>query len=277
MKAAIVVGTRDEAIHSYFSSRQEAAIPSGYRGKQNGTFSSVKLFCFDAKSGGPEAFREYALKISLDYDAVACMVSSTDYDFVEGCENIFFVAFFQTPPWRANFPNFFSNHIKSWMKNFIFLAKAGVDQKKKIMLLLPANVFQSPETTTIAQQLRDMACETTFIRTLQNFYSEISSRRSPKRKGCSGADVFFVDEKNRFFQFGPELHAEAEEAPPHNFFCRAGKYVRFGILIGDTRHFNVSEEKPKDRICVKLIACHGSPQVYGPSSHLNVFPNGYIE
>ena len=277
MKAAIVVGSRNEQVRAYFSSRQEAAIPNTYRGKENGTFSSVKLYCFDPENAEAETFRDYVLSIALDYDAVACMVCSTDYDWVEGCENVFFVAFFQTPPWNGNLPNFFSSHIRSWMKNFIYLAGAGIDQKKKIMLLLPKNAFQSPETTSVAQQLKDKACDSTFIRTLQSYYSAMSSRRSPKRKGCSGSDVFFVDDKKHFFQFGDEEHAEAEENSPHNFYCRAGKYLRFGVLIGDKRHFNVSEEKPKDRIHVELAGCHGEPRIYGPKPHLNIFPNGYIE
>ncbi|WP_155773937.1 hypothetical protein [Rhodovulum sp. MB263] len=277
MKAAIVVGTNDPEIQNYFDDRQEAAIPKAYREGSGLAFSSLKVFRFDPHNKDGLSYREYVVRVSQRYDAVACVVGVDVYDWVDGCENLFFTTFFNFPGWQPNYQNFFSKHFSSWLKNFSEIAKAGGSQKQRTMLLLPVTAFDADELRALPRLLKDHATEGRFIRILQSYFASVGGRQTPKRKGGGDATKFYVDDRRHFFQLGLEEHAEAGELPPHDFFCRAGKFIRFGISIKDKRHFNVTEEKPKDRIHIRLKNCHGQEDDYGPKTHLNIFPNGHIE
>lgn len=277
MKAAIIIGTNNPDIQQYFDNRQEAAIPKAYREGNGLAFTALKLFRFDPLNKRGESYREYVLGVAQRYDAVACVVGDDAYDWVDGCDKIFFTTFFSFPGWRANYQNFFSKHFSSWMKNFSEIAKAGGNQKQRTMLLLPVNAFDAEELRELPKALKNHATEGRFIRILQSYFASMGGRQNPKRKGGGDESKFYVDDQRHFFQLGLEEHAEAGELPPHDFFCRAGKFLRFGISIKDKRHFNVTEERPKDRIHVSLENCHGEMDRYGPKTHLNIFPNGHIE
>ncbi len=86
-----------------------------------------------------------------------------------------------------------------------------------------------------------------------------------------------VDDRARFFKFGPEQHARFATGDPHRPFCAFNADFRFGNRIDSTRHYNVSESKG-DRTTIEgeFDDCHDARVTVPRTTHLNMFSNDYF-
>lgn len=278
MKIKVVIVSSDSRVVDYFEKRSEAAIPQTLRSSPRRNSKNVYDFSisvFDPRKG--DSLIDFVASTSERYDGVVCLVESSDYKLVSECGNSLFVCYFSLSFQIRSVQNYFSHVLNNFLRKFIFYLEEFVNGRNKQVFLLPVNSFQSPELKQFNAFMREEVNCADFKRRIQIFLSHMSSRKTPKRKEQNPKYKYFRDDCRYFFQYGHEEHSIAEDGSDHLTSCKLEKFFKFGARIGDNRHYNLSKEKNTSQVCDIFFSCHGKAKIkYGPRSHLNVFPNGFI-
>jgi hypothetical protein len=148
------------------------------------------------------------------------------------------------------------------------------DQKYRKLLILPLRNFCADELRELHALFRNgVRPDGEFHNSIDLLLRTLRSRQRPK-VGTTYQTIYIVDDKERFFEYGKEIHGKLETSvPPHDHLCAVTGIYRFGKRYDVDRHFNVSTQAKT--ISGVFEDCHGVSAKRAPCSHLNMFPNDF--
>ncbi len=269
MKFAILVIANDADVLSFFDRLKAAAVPKEVsKGKHR---FSVSVKGGDASD---QDVTDWLLKAFEKHDAVGILTETgLPFQFLASCPAVFRLDFCSYTA-KTNMKNYFGHHLKRWLRNLIFLTEQFNDGKLIKCLLLPRQSFNAPELEKLFEVCATQTGEGEFGNKLQAQLKSIRDRSTPKKKK-SGQRHFLKDDNGRFFELAKEKHGQSETtSPPHNSECFLTATARFGVSIDREIHFNVSEEARQ--ISGEFVDCHNAKVNVAATSHINMFPNGFI-
>jgi hypothetical protein len=174
----------------------------------------------------------------------------------------------------GNFSNMLARNISITLREFAAFSKYFDAMKYQQLCLLPFDIFRAHEFNVLCNLLA--TGDKHFISMLPNIFSEFKRRQQPKRTGRS-PKIYYVDDTQLFFIYGPEKHSRVEVAePPHSSYCALNSDFRYGRRYDPERHFNVSLETDKSVFTRNFTGCHGQAQGPAATTHFNIFPNGFV-
>ena len=269
MKFAILVIASDADVVSFFDRLKASVVPKEVSKGQHRFSVSVK----DGNASDQEV-TDWLLTAFEKHDAVGILTETgLPFQFLASCPAVFRMDFCSHKA-KANMKNYFGHHLKRWLRNLIFLAERFNDGKLVKCLLLPRQSFNAPELEELFAVCATLTGEGEFSNKLQAHLKSIRDRSTPKKKK-SGQRHFLKDDNGRYFELAKEKHGQSETTnPPHNSECLLAATARFGVSIDREIHFNVSEEAGK--ISGKFVDCHSAHVKVAETSHINMFPNGFI-
>jgi hypothetical protein len=161
-------------------------------------------------------------------------------------------------------------------KSFNVFYRYFSDQKFAKLMLLPLRNFRAQELVKLRGLFHAGVASATFPKELGDRIADLRKRQTPK-KYSTYQTVYLRDDAGRYFSYGMERHSQVEsQVPPHSSECGLNSCFRFGMKYDETRHFNVSEERPREQISGEFRDCHGDLRTVPPQSHINMFPNDFI-
>ncbi len=160
---------------------------------------------------------------------------------------------------RASFESGFGEILRLPIRNF------NDSDFKKIC----RKISKVPLSGNVAEQMEE----------LSKAFSMLKRKvRKPKRRPHT-SQKFYVDEKDYFFEYGKETHAqhEIDKVKGHDFVCDISARFRFGIKIDERKHFNVCKgDKVNSSIEGIFEDCHGADITIKKRTHINMFSNDYM-
>ncbi|WP_313326049.1 hypothetical protein [Pseudomonas qingdaonensis] len=100
------------------------------------------------------------------------------------------------------------------------------------------------------------------------------------RSRSNNPQKYCVDDRNKFFDLGHEVHAQIDTRMPHTPLCVALNSFRFGIKISEEHHYNVSlGEGDRTWVMGAFSDCHGGQRIVREGegkTHLNMFSNDFF-
>ena len=269
MKVAIVVITHAVEIRDFFDEKKGAVVPKELRkgGVEYGAIP-INAGCSESELVGA------LLNAHFKHDAVGVLVETSCLSRLKACSSAIFVKAFEPNEAIGNMKNYFGHNMKRWLKNLLFMLRAFSDGKQVKCLLLPKGSFDAPELDEVFNLCGTQCDLGRFPELLEKQLKVIRDRSIPK-KMKSGNQHFLKDDKNRFFELGKEEHGQSETLiPPHAVVCALTASARFGVTINPNLHFNVSFEG--GQISGAFQDCHLADCIVKPTTHINMFPNGFI-
>ena len=172
--------------------------------------------------------------------------------------------------------NFFHKVTSRLLRAFRVVQANFADANDAQGLSLPRRNFHASELTEIVRLCQEACHERDFHNRIQEQLSLLRRRRRP-RKQSTFKKKYWVDDRKRFFEFGPEQHAQPATGAPHRPSCALNAHFRFGNRIDSTRHYNVSEaEGDQTSIKGEFEDCHDTRVSVAATTHLNMFSNDYF-
>jgi hypothetical protein len=279
MKLFICLVTSEEKLRRHFGRAKEGIIPAEAlkRGpladqqpqitiaawRPEGTFSARDL-------------ERYLLHRARGYDACILIVDTAWEHHAAEIRNATFAVTFESAAAGDNPQNFFFGIFARLLRNFAQLVakfKRGDDSK---LLALPLRNFHADELGQIAQLCRNEPLSGTLSNDVESRLARLRARVRPRRR-TSFNKHYAVDDATRFFEFGPERHAQFATGTPHQPFCEVAGLFRFGVRLDERRHYNVSETEG-DRTTIEgdFRDCHSVERTVKKTTHLNMFANDYF-
>lgn len=177
---------------------------------------------------------------------------------------------------KGNYKNYFSKIISQGLKNFFQYKRSVSDGSNQQAILLPLENFKAEEIQELKTLFRTRTLDPSFANHLKRTILLLKGRRRPRRN-CNYANIYFVDDDDKLFDYGKERHAQLETSNPHSELCELTGNFRFGIKIDSTRHYNVTKEcKGHTNISGAFIDCHGDTHQITSRTHLNMFSNDQV-
>jgi hypothetical protein len=219
---------------------------------------------------------QFLLLRARDHDACVLVVDKVWKHYVQDVMNAIFTVFFEAEIAGDNPHNFLSGIFARTLRTFgIVFAKfrRGDDGK---LLALPLRNFRASELTEVARLCREVRLSSTFSEDVERELAGLRERVRPRRKS-NYKTTYIVDELERFFAYGQEMHARFATGEPHRPSCEVAALFRFGVRLDERRHYNVSEtEGDRTKIEGDFPDCHGQVHVVRDKTHLNMFANDYF-
>ena len=270
MKFSIVVLTPNRSLSSVIRVKKTRLIPGDLRKK----YPNISIGSFELQPATTvEALATFFAQMASPGVVVLC---DTRYArFVPGLATSLFTVTFDHSFGGKNVQNYFWMILSKVIKEFASFAPLFDDEKSRKLLILPLRNFSADELRQLHDLFRNgVVIDGNLRSSVERLLSALGGRRKPKV--ASRYDkTFYVDDAERFFEYGHEIHAGLEtKTPPHNEICAVAGIYRFGKKYDVQRHFNVSREG-RD-IHGIFNDCHGSRAARGPCSHINMFPNDFF-
>jgi hypothetical protein len=181
---------------------------------------------------------------------------------------------FTPPAYGAKTANQLTATISKSLRAYRYLATRFADAKYQQIFRLPLRNFDATDIGRMRELCRDMT-QRNYGREIDALLRDMRKRQLPKR-ASDYADVYYVDDAGKHFEFGPEHHAQADTAiPPHSVLCIMANRLRFGQRFDGTTHYNVSREK-KAAMVGSYQDCHGTDTLNKKRTHLNMFTNDFF-
>ena len=276
MRIDIIVLTRDEIMHEYIGLRKAASIPRESRQKNFPSHAIVNVASFFYSN--VDKTSEFHAYISRLRHASDFIIMLYEYELQKDLDRYFdclFTTSYETHS-DMNTHNYMSMMLSKTAKSFNIFYRYFSDQKFTKIMLLPLKNFEASELVRLRGLFRARITSATFPKELEDRLAELRRRQTPK-KFSTYQTVYLRDDGDRYFSYGNERHSQVEsQVPPHSLECGFNSCFRFGMKYDATRHFNVSQAKPRDKIAGQFWNCHGSLQTVPPQSHINMFPNDFI-
>jgi len=173
----------------------------------------------------------------------------------------------------SKFGNLLGRALSRSMKNFEVYCRRFDDHKFQKIFVLPANNFSSPEFAHLKESFGAGAIGTGFPERLDEALKAMRKCQRPKIQRPEER-IYYVDDRNLFFEYGKERHARFATGIPHGMLCAINGYFRFGRRFDPLRHFNVSRQGVP--LTHEFTDCHGDLRAVANVSHANVFPNDFV-
>lgn len=254
--------------------KQGAIVPKSIRDHEQWTSLGAD---FGASAYDPaqhhKTLPEYLLSLRQSCDILVLLVDVRFQHAVVDIAAACFVAHVQFANWpRTNFANVISatsTRLLKVLSHFLPLLNDGATEK---VMLLPFRTFDAKDLRDLRDVCRD-AFVPNFINTVVSRVNALSNRRRPHRK--SGyQELRYVDDQKKLFDYGHEHHAQLATGEPHTPTCILLGTSRFGRLVPNDRHYNVTKEKGKGtEISGAFVGCHDDAYEVSARSHLNIFCN----
>lgn len=277
MRSYFVLITSSSELIKGFLAAGEALIPKEIRQQ----FPEGSTFIFDAfdpaRLGVGFSVERHLLERTRHCDYIAGFIEK---DLLSVCGNVRHallsagINLAEVP--RDNFRNFFSNRLTKLVRAIVFtrsqMASAEIEQAMR----LPIRNFVAPELKELCRVYREDILDTSFHNQAKTSINALRKRRQPRRRS-SFPDKYFIDDDDRYFAFGREIHERLPTGPPHQSRCELNGRFRFGRLISIDQHFNVSEgEGNQTTISGQFLNCHDASVVPEKGrTHLNMFSNDH--
>jgi hypothetical protein len=270
MRVAVVVVSSDQTVLDFVRAQKGRLLPNSLR-NLNYTFD---FMIFNPLKG--VEIRDFVLNKIFDFECFGLLLdSNSPLDVGRDCASFFLVRA-EFPENREKLNNFFGNFLAIWLGNLIFLREKFSSRGNAKFLLLPRRNFCAIEIDKIFKLIEFCLLKPNFREQLEEAIRNLRKRSSPK-KASRSPNRYIVDDDEKFFEFATEKHAEAATGGPHDSTCKLNKRFRFGVSVNSKDHFNVSKGRPGKTWSGNIVDCHSTPKSFSNVSHLNVFPNDYVE
>lgn len=174
-----------------------------------------------------------------------------------------------------NMCSFLINEIRRAVKNYLSIKSAAAKLNNYQALALPLKNFDSQCVHTLINVCTSKTSSKSFQDDLNHALSCLLRLKGPKRRSRF-PEMYFIDDKKLYFQYGQERHSSYETNYPHNKLCHLNGIYRFGIYLEQQRHFNVSTDT-KFFSCTSWFDCHNQHICVTKQDHINMFSNGFFK
>jgi len=176
----------------------------------------------------------------------------------------------------TSFGNFFSSRLAKLFKAVIFTRDKMASTLVEQAMRLPIRNFRAPELEELCRVYRDNLFEASFHNDAKRLIDMLGARRHPRRRS-SYPIKYFVDDGDKYFVFGNELHESLPTGSPHQPRCELNGRFRFGRSISINHHFNVSQgDANQTYISGQFPNCHDAIVTTEKGrTHLNMFSNDH--
>jgi hypothetical protein len=279
MKVGIIFGTSDKNLIAAIGIAKFSFIPEDIKNlisRKGHQLSFVGHVDFNEHQHSGRICNE--LWKSLDFcDGIIFMCCLNSKHLVYSLGDALFIYHCELPSEKSNYVNHLRAILTKSVRRFAEFANRFQDMKHRKLLLLPFEYFESTELRQIRAVGLAPAKSLDFSGELHRHLATLSKRQRPKRLG-NYPDRYIVDDQGRHFAYGHELHGPPDTAtPPHSSICDLNAEIRFGMRYDRERHYNVSVDGKDMRIAGTFTDCHGATVTGGPSTHLNIYPNGFLK
>ena len=273
MKISLLVATPDEELAQLVTRKKNSLVEPSVLDRARNMGARINVAAIIVKKD-MDFMRFFESRLEDLSGAIVVLDNRLDHLKELIAPSLFVVSLGNTKP-SFNFQNQLRSSYNVGLRAFLILLDRFCQLQFQKMLLLPLENFSAVEIDDLKRLFSDGVNLKGFGDALDRILGSMRSRQKPKTS--SGfKETYFVDDQSLFFQLAHEKHSRAETArPPHFQRCFLASRFRFGARFDEFRHFNVSKEG--DHVSGVFAACHGAPSIYGPRTHLNVFPNDYIE
>jgi hypothetical protein len=209
-------------------------------------------------------------------DGVIVLFDSSMAYLLNGVRDAVFAA--EVPPigYAENVRNYLKGKFLILLGNYGLIAELLADATKYQAACLPLRNFHAPEFSAIFDACRNFSLQRTFRNEIIPRFNRLLSRRGPKRRS-SYPDVYFKDDRKRYFIYGDEHHSKYETGAAHSLQCLTNGLYRFGNPLDQDRHYNVTvgDSDSTELISSELPNCHDEIVNIKDRSHINMFSNDF--
>ncbi|WP_288430159.1 hypothetical protein [uncultured Agrobacterium sp.] len=277
MTIQFIVVTMSDDVFRYVGVKRTNIFPKEVRDSLPKVFAKFEVYGIKAVNPD-EALAMVYDHASNGFDDVAGAVLLVDdrlAKIIPQLGHIFFVVKFDNNLGGMSIHNYFNKSLPPLAKTFSFFASEFGNEGRRKLFLLPLRNFHADELRDIANVFMSGVPLKGFPLTVSEFYGKLRERQKPKTIKTKDKASYLIDDKDHFFSYGPEHHAQPEtKNPPHGRDCLFASRLRFGMRYDHGRHYNVSIED--GLIAGNFDDCHGVETAITQRSHINMFPNDYM-
>ena len=212
----------------------------------------------------------------IKIDSVLVLYEKIAEEIVRPIRSAIFSASFYTGGYIPNIGNFLTGQFSRLLKNYSFYSKLTEDKTKKVMVGLPLRNFQAEEFCGLQRVCTEQALDANFQNNLNSALSHLARLRGPKRRS-KYPTVYWKDSRGLYFEYGHERHARYEVGGAHHKACHVNGLYRFGSLLDQEHHYNVTEGDSDD-VCWLIgnfTNCHEEQVITRKRTHINMFSNDF--
>jgi hypothetical protein len=277
MTIQFIVVTLSDDVFRYVGVKRTNIFPKDLRDTLPNVFAKFEVYGIKA-SNPAEALNMVYEHASNGFDHVEGAVLLVDdrlSDIVPELGRIFFVVKFDNNLGGMSIHNYFNKWLPPLAKTFSFFASEFGNEGRRKLFLLPLRNFHADELQAMADVFMSGVPLKGLPLAISQFYGKLRNRQRPKTVKTKDKASYLIDDKERFYSYGPEHHAQPEtKNPPHGRDCLFASRLRFGMRYDYGRHYNVSIED--GLIAGSFNDCHGAESAISNCSHINMFPNDYM-
>lgn len=270
MTTSIIVLTPDKSISQVIGVKKTSLIPTDVRRKYpNISISSLVV----DRAASSELIANFFLRMTSD--GVIALCDNRLANLVHELATPLFTVIYDHTLGGKSLQNYFWMILSKVIRAFAGYETRFDDQKNRKLLILPLRNFSANELRELHGLFRNgVQADGNFNTALDRLLKALRSRQRPKVQ-TSYRKTYVVDDTDRYFEYGMEIHAPLEtKVPPHNWFCGVAGTFRFGKRYDPKRHFNLSCQR--GQISGTFYDCHDLSAGRGPCSHINMFPNDFF-
>jgi hypothetical protein len=270
MTTTIVVLTPDKSISTLIGVRKTALIPSDIRKK----YPHISIGSIVIEPATTlETISNFFVRTTGE--GVIALCDNRLAHLVNDLATPLFTVIYDHTLGGKSLQNYFWMILSKVIRAFaVYEARFDLQATRKL-LILPLRNFSSDELRELHGLFRNgVEANGNFHSALDRLLKALRNRQKPKVQ-TDYRKTYIVDDGERYFEYGMEVHAPLETGvPPHNWFCAVAGTFRFGKRYDPKRHFNLSRQGAQ--ISGTFQDCHGSSAGRGPCSHINMFPNDFF-
>ncbi|RUL78255.1 hypothetical protein [Dyella choica] len=265
----------DQRLIDFFKKSQVGIIPSEARSMRRvqELNLSFQIGIFDPTTS-LELMDKYLHRSTKTVDAAMLVVDKIHESIVTKLRvnDAYFVATVDATQ-SAHYKNVIKTALTRLLKNFTCLLSFMNEADKEQAIILPLRNFLAPELRELRALCATETLHNEFTRRLPSLVEALRDLRRPRR-ATSYKTQYFVDEDQKLFDYGKEIHAQLPTGEPHFTMCELTGTFRFGKRIPTNRHFNVTYEWGQEtRIEGSFPNCHDDMVDVPQSTHINMFSN----
>jgi hypothetical protein len=230
------------------------------------------------------SFEEFVLQGGLyeklpdapNVDGVVALYDASLSYLLNGVRNAVFAAELPAIGYLPNVQNFLIGHFSTLLGNYGLLVEMVQDSTSHQAASLPIRNFDADEFRTLVGVCQARSLERTFQNEIIPALNRLLRLRGPKRRS-SYPHVYFKDESGRYFRYGHERHSKYETGGSHGQACLMNGRYRFGGVLEQDRHFNVTvgDSDARELISCNLPNCHDDVINVKDRTHINMFSNDF--
>ncbi|MBB4732230.1 hypothetical protein [Xanthomonas arboricola] len=240
--------------------------------------ASLVVRAFQGNDQAVENFEEFLLE-ELAQVGASGLVVLFEEQFSHLIANVRCAAFAASIPrvnYVENVANFLTGHFRPLLRNFgdfLQITSGATDHQA---IALPLKNFNSRSFGELLEYCRIGTLGANFRNDLVVKLNRVLRLRGPKRRSAY-PHVYFVDEGSRYFKYGFERHSKPETGGNHKIYCQLNAGFRFGKVLENERHYNVTVGDSDNRtpITCNLPNCHSESVPIKARSHINMFSSDY--